>query len=552
MNGNGGKIVAEVLRQEGVKKVFCVPGESFLHVLDALYDYPDIELITTRHEGGASFMSEGYAKASGEVGVCMATRGVGSTNLSIGIHTAFQDSTPMVALIGQVDRPFKHKEAFQEIDLEAYFGHICKWTVEIDDVERIPELLHRAFHVARSGRPGPVLVSLPEDMLSDLTEININTPMKLKPSKPDGDSIKKALTEVSKAKRPIIIAGGGVVRSKASDLLVKLAEELQIPVVTSFRRFDAFPNSHKNYIGSLGLSTPQYLLDYIKQADVAIALGTRFSQITSQDYTLLNGNTQLIHVDISQEELGKIYTPSLAIASDVKEFIQSLLTQHTNTVPVKREELINELHEKYLAYSTPIKEDSDAFVDMEGMIFDFMCNVPKNSIITTDAGNFFSWISRFYRFDYETTYIGPTNGAMGYGLPSAIGAKLAHPDRTVISFSGDGGYMMTMQEFETAVRYNIPVIAVVVNNNMYGTIRMHQERTFPNRVIGTELSNPSFAEIANLFGGYGEKVEKNAEFIPALKRALAASRPALIELKTNPAILSAIKKRNRIQQFKGY
>lgn len=546
MNRNGGKAVVDVLKAEGVKKVFFVPGESFLPVLDALYDHPEIEPISTRHEGGAAFMAEGYAKASGEVGVCMATRGVGSTNLGIGIHTAAQDSTPMVALIGQIDRPFKGKEAFQEVDLVSFFSHLCKWTVEIDRVERIPELLQRAFHIARSGRPGPVLVSLPEDMLSDITDVKVSKPIQVKPGTPDFDSVKEAREKLMTAKSPVIIAGGGVLKSKATPLLIKLSELLKIPVVTAFRRFDAFPNSHVNYIGSLGLSTPSYLLDYLKQADVVLGLGTRFSQITTQDYTLLDETHDLIHVDISPEVIGKVYTPSLAIAADVNEFLKSLLT----TIEVQdyptRKRIVSTLHENYIMYSTPKQDYQNSYVDMDGMLYDFIQNIPKNAILTTDAGNFFSWLSKYYRFEETGTFLGPTSGAMGYGLPSAIGAKLAHPDRTVVSFSGDGGFMMTMQEFETAVRYNIPVISIVVNNNMYGTIRMHQERHFPNRVVGTSLTNPNFAEMANLFGGHGERVEKNEDFIPAIQRATSAKRPALIEVMTNSRILSVNQKKEFI------
>lgn len=281
------------------------------------------------------------------------------------------------------------------------------------------------------------------------------------------------------------------------------------------------------------------MLDYIKQADVVLGLGTRFSQITTQDYTLLTDTANLIHVDVSPDVIGKVHTPSIAIAADVNEFLKHLLPIiEANNNPT-REQLVSTLHEKYIVYSTPKQDYQDDYVDLDGMIFDFIQNIPKDSIIATDAGNFYSWLSRYYRFEQAGTFLGPTSGAMGYGLPSAIGAKLAHPNQPVISFSGDGGFMMTMQEFETAVRYNIPVISIVVNNNMYGTIRMHQEKHFPNPVVGTELTNPSFAKMAQLFGGHGEKVEKNTDFIPVLQRALSAKRPALIEVMTNPLILSA-------------
>ncbi|MES1042657.1 thiamine pyrophosphate-dependent enzyme [Peribacillus simplex] len=549
MKISGGRAVVEVLQKENVNKIFGVPGESYLEVLDALYQHPRIEFISTRHEGGASFMAEGYAKASGKVGVCMATRGPGATNLSIGLHTAQQDSTPLVALIGQVDRPHKNREAFQEIDLAAYFSHLCKWTVEIDRTERIPELLHRAFHIARTGRPGPVLVSLPEDMLTEIAEVKELHSYHICPPEPNDFAIKQAVDEMMKAKRPIIIAGGGVIQSKATAYLIKMAESLQVPVATAFRRLDAFPNSHPLYAGSLGLSNTPGLVDYVQKADLVVAIGTRFSQITSQDYTLIGENTRLIHVDISPDVIGKVYAPFLPVVSDSKVFLQKVLKEIEKSEAPERKNLIKGLHEKYMEFSTPTPEYSDDYVDMDGMMYDLVKQLPKDSILTCDAGNFFSWQSRYYRFEEENTFIGPTSGAMGYGLPAAIGAKLSKPEKTVVSFSGDGGFMMTLQEFETAVRYDIPILAIVVNNNMYGTIRMHQEKHHPDRQIATELTNPCFSELAKQFGGYGERVERNAEFLPALERALSSGKPALIEVMTNPEIISANHKKVRHERI---
>lgn len=534
----GGHAVVHVLSREGVRKIFCVPGESYLSVMDGLYDHPDIELIATRHEGGASFMAEAYAKASGSVGVCMATRGVGSANLAIGIHTAYQDSTPMVALIGQVERPFKGKEAFQEVDLVSLFCHLCKWTVEIDRAERIPELLHRAFHVARSGRPGPVMVSLPHDMLEDAWELVESAPFQEGTVRPNIESVDQAVNYLQEAERPVIIVGGGVIHSQATSLLVKLSEAMEVPVVTAFRRYDAFPNSHGCYAGWLGFGTPRYLLDYIKSADVVVALGTRFSQVSTQDYTLLSEDSRLIHIDISPETLGKVYPPTLPIVSDAKEFLKEAIAAIENMPRPDRAGLVRSLHEQYLEFSSSKKEYMEDYVDMDGMMHDLLQVLPDDAIITSDAGNFFGWLSRYYRFNHQTTYIGPTSGAMGYGLPAAIGAKLARPDRKVVSFSGDGGFMMTGQEIETAVRHNIPVIAIVVNNNIYGTIRAHQERHFPGRVIATNLTNPNFAELAKVYGAYGERVERNSDFLSAFQRALESGRPAVIEVLTNPDILS--------------
>lgn len=542
MKINGGKAIAKALHMEGVKKIFCVPGESYLAVMDGLYDYPDIELIATRHEGAAAFMAESYAKASGEVGVCMATRGPGATNLSIGIHTASHDSTPLVAFIGQVERSFLGREAFQEVDLVEFFRPISKWTVEIDDVDRIPELVHRAFHVARSGRPGPVVVSLPQDMLLDMTEAETHQPLVSNVPHPDPAAIEQIKEELNRAKRPIIIAGGGVIRSGATEALVQLAEKLDIPVTTAFRRFDAFPNTHPNYIGTLGIGAPGHLLEYIKQADLVIALGTRLSQITSKNYSLFSKEQKFVHVDIDPEVFGKWLIPDIAVAADVKLVVDMLLEVIKEQEHVAREVSIPNLHEQYIAYSTPQPSYSDEFVDLEGMMYDLIQHLPEDVMITSDAGNFYGWVARYLRFNEKLSYVGPTSGAMGYGMPAALGVKLAQPNKTVISFSGDGGFMMTMQELETAMRWNIPILAIVVNNNMYGTIRMHQEREFPNRVIATELTNPDLGELARVFGVHGEKVERNADFIPALERALAANKPALIEVKANPKILSAFQK----------
>ncbi|MFK2825286.1 thiamine pyrophosphate-binding protein [Bacillus sp. B190/17] len=548
MKISGGKAVVDVMVKEGVKKAFCVPGESYLGVMDALYQHPEIDLISARHEGGASFMAEGYAKASGEVGVCMATRGVGATNLAIGIHTAAQDSTPMVALIGQVERPFKEKEAFQEVDLAGFFSHLCKWTVEIDRAERIPELLHRAFHIARSGRPGPVLVALPHDMLEDEAEMADYSPYRSRRPRPHMEDAERAVEEIRKAKRPVLIAGGGVIHAKAQPLLVEFVEKMNLPVVTAFRRFDAFPNKHASYAGWLGFGTPHSLLDEIRNADVVIALGTRFSQVGTQDYTLLSERTKLIHIDICPDIFGKVYAPSLAIEADAKSFLELALQAVDSQAAVERNERTAELHAEYMKFSETKADYTDEFTDMDGLMHDIVAQLPADTIITNDAGNFFSWLSRYYRFEQENTYVGPTSGAMGYGLPAAIGAKLAQPHRPVVSFSGDGGFMMTMQEIETAVRYKVPTISIVINNNKYGTIRTHQEIHFPERVIGTDLTNPDFAKMARLFGAHGEKVERNTEFVPALQRAIASGLPAVIEVTVNPEILSVSQDKGEVTE----
>ncbi|MEF3331418.1 thiamine pyrophosphate-dependent enzyme [Oceanobacillus oncorhynchi] len=536
----GGQAIVDVLKKEGVTKVFGVPGESYLNVLDAFYEENEIDFISARQEGGASFMAEGYAKAAGDVGVCTATRGPGATNLSIGLHTAQQDSTPLVALIGQVERPYRGREAFQEVDFVSFFKDLCKWTVEINDADRIPEILHRAFHVARSGRPGPVLVSLPEDMQDDIVTRDTHEPIKVTTICPDADAVQEVAEELKNAEKPVIIAGGGVILSEATQELVALAEAMQIPVATAFRRFHAFPNSHPNYIGALGLGARKSLSEYIQDSDLVLALGTKFSQMTTDDYSLINEqNSRLIHVDISPDTLGRVYTPSLPIVSDVKEFLKELLNVIKPEENVERQKKVTEANEKYTQFSTPELTDNKEYANMKSVIHYVQSELPKNTVITSDAGNFFSWISRYFKYDEGGTYFGPTSGAMGYGMPSAIGVKVAHPDKTVISISGDGGFMMTPQEFETAVRYDIPIISIVVNNNMFGTIHTHQEAKFPGRVVGTKLTNPNFAEYAINFGGHGERVEKNEDIASAFERAIASGLPALIEVMTDPTILSA-------------
>ncbi|MGF9712037.1 acetolactate synthase [Paenibacillus sp. JMULE4] len=534
------KAIVEVLLREGVEKAFCVPGESYLSVLNVLYETPRIELISGRHEGGVSFMAEGYAKASGKVGVCFATRGPGATNLSIGLHTAHQDSTPMVAFIGQVESSFRGREGFQEIDLADYFRHLVKWTVELNDARRVPELVHRAFHMARSGRPGPVLISLPQDVLDETAEMVFQESEMLSHPRPDRQAVAKAKEILRHAKRPVIIAGGGVTSTKSAKELVELAEKLQVPVATAFRRFDAFPNQHPYYIGQLGVGAAPYLVECIREADVVLALGTRFSQITTQNYTLLTSGTKLIHVDISPDELNKVYRPALGIVADTKNFMLDLLAELGESGQSKeREAYIQEQRKKYEQYSEVRVTSGQHYVNLEGIMGDLMNHLPSDTIFTSDAGNFYGWMAKHYRFQEEGTFVGPTSGAMGYALPAAIGAKVAQPEKTVVAYAGDGGFMMTVQELETAVRCKIPVLAIVANNNMYGTIRMHQEKHFPKRVIATELSNPNFAQIMTNMGGHGELVEKNEDFVPALQRALASSKPALIEVRIDPQQVSA-------------
>jgi acetolactate synthase-1/2/3 large subunit len=514
----GAQAVVECIRREGVDHVFCVPGESFLSVLDAIYETEEIKLVSARHEGGASFMAEGYAKATGKPGVCMATRGVGGANLSIGIHTAMQDSTPMVVFLGQVNSHFRMREGFQEVNQENFFAPIAKWAIEITDTDRIPELVQRAFRIAKTGRPGPVVVGLPADVIDAAADMEFGPSTTVSKPVPSNSEVADALDKISQAKHPIIIAGGGVIRSGAHESLIQFAETMSLPVLASFRRHDVFPNQHPHYLGHIGLGTHKSILETVKSADLVLAVGMRFSEIVTQGYSLFSSDQTIIHIDIDPNSIGKVYNPAMGIVADAGEALQALLTSASDYAPVNRKERVDwiagrrDLYEGWIAAELHQNEK----INMKKVIADLQRITPADAIITNDAGNFSGWLHQFYQFEKPGTYIGPTNGAMGYGFPAAVGAKLAHPDRIVVSLSGDGGFMMTMQEFETAVRYQVPVIALVFNNNMYGTIRMHQEREYPERISGTILSNPNFAELAVLFGGHGEQIEAHEDFAAAL------------------------------------
>lgn len=526
------KAIVQVMKEEGVDKAFCVPGESFLTVIDELYDERDFELISGRQEGGVSFMAEGYAKATGKVGVCFATRGPGATNLSSGIHTAHHDSTPLVAFIGQVESYFLQRDAFQEIDMVSYFSEIVKWSVELKDPFRVYELVRRAFHIAKSGRPGPVLVSLPENVLDELVdqEETNNSTVYTSP-RPTEESVKEVYHTLKNAKKPIVLAGGGIRTDKSVSLLVALSNKLGLPVATATRRMDAFPNEHPHYIGTLWSGAADHLNNSFQEADVVLVVGSRLSQATTNNYSLINKDSILIHVDISEQEINKVYQADIGIVADAEQF----LTDLGSLIKLEEGDPANSNYAKQLgvSYKTDAKAKkiyNDKFVDLEGLVHDLMEVLPSDAIIASDAGNYLGWLLKYYKFRERGTCIAPTSGAMGYGLPAAIGAKIAYPKRKVISFSGDGGFMMTIQELETAVRYNIPVIAIVANNNMYGTIRAHQESRFPRRQIATELSNPNFSEMMKLMQGHGEYVTNNKQFIPALKRAIKSNKPSVIEV----------------------
>ncbi|HEY4552581.1 MAG TPA: thiamine pyrophosphate-dependent enzyme [Bacillaceae bacterium] len=523
----GAQAIVQCLKKEGIGKVFCVPGESYLPVLDALFEEPDIELITARHEGGAAFMAEGYAKASGKPGVVMATRGVGAGNLTIGVHTAFQDSTPMIVLLGQVHSGFRGREGFQEVDLDRFFSHIAKWSVEIHEAERVPEIMQRAIRVAQTGRPGPVVVSLPEDMLPKEVMASFGPPVRKPRPAPSSDEVKEAIRLLEKAHKPLLIAGGGVKSAGAVQELIHFAEKNAIPVITAFRRHDSFPNNHPFYAGQLGLGTHPLVLKTIRESDLVIAVGTRLSEVTTQDYSIFTAGKKLVHIDIDQEIIGKVFPPDVGMVADAKESLAALAGPDIQPAWQGWGEACHMAYEK----ASSMLEITDFNKAVIALLQD---RLPKGTIITNDAGNFAGWLHSFYRFNEENTYVGPTSGAMGYGMPAAIGAKVACPEKTVVSLSGDGGFMMTVQELETAVRHRIPIISIVFNNRMYGTIRMHQELVYPERVIGTELGAVQFAALARSIGANGYLANSPQEFEQSLMAALKSGRPSVIEINSDP------------------
>lgn len=525
--------IVECMKRENVAKVFCVPGESYLPVLDALYDETSIEVISTRHEGGAAFMAEGYAKATLEPGVVLATRGVGATNVSIGVHTAYQDSTPMVVFLGQVHSKFRGREGFQEVDLDRYFQSISKWAVEVNDAKRMPEIVQRAFRIARSGRPGPVIISLPEDILPVESTMHFGPIVRKPKPAPSQDEVQRIEEILTAAQRPLIIAGGGVKLAEAESTLVKFAEKTNIPVIAAFRRHDVFPNDHPLYGGHLGLGANQAIVQTVKEADVILAIGTKLSEVTTQDYSIIAEDQTLIHIDISFATIGKVYPPDVGVVADAKEALRLFTTFTPNVTWTQW------TNERNLTYKKVTHLDVTHTDDLNKQIISHIQEkLPDDALLITDAGNFAVWLHTFYPFTKKHTYIGPTSGAMGYGLPAALGAKLAFPDKIVVSLSGDGGFMMTAQEIETAVRYDIPVIALIFNNQMYGTIRMHQEMVFPERVIATDLGDISFSKLAKSMGADGYLVTSLDEFTNALSQAVDNQRPAVIDIITDQEQIS--------------
>ncbi len=537
---SGGQILVDQLVVHGVRQLFCVPGESYLAVLDALHD-AQVAVTVCRQEGGAAMMAEAQGKLTGRPGICFVTRGPGATNASAGIHIAHQDSTPLIVFVGQVARSMTGREAFQELDYGAVFGTMAKWVVQIDDAARIPELVSRAFHVATSGRPGPVVVALPEDMLTDLAAVPDARAYTVTETAPGAHAMAELKARLDKAERPVVIVGGSRWSEEAVSDLASFAGQWQLPVYCSFRRQMLFPANHPSYGGDLGLGVNPRLLERIRASDLVIVLGGRLSEIASQSYELFGIPTprqDMVHVHADANELGRLYHAAQAINATPRAMAAALAgLGRPASQPVWAQQT-RQAHADYLAWSDPGAIRIPGDLQMGEIMAHLRAVLPADTIFCNGAGNFATWVHRFWPFTTFASQLAPTSGSMGYGPPAAVGAKRLWPGREVVVFAGDGDFLMHGQEFATAVQYGLPIIVVILDNAMYGTIRMHQEREYPGRVSGTQLRNPDFSAYARAFGGHGERVEKTGDFAAALQRARDSGLPGILHCFIDPEAIT--------------
>jgi acetolactate synthase-1/2/3 large subunit len=535
---NGGRLLVDCLIAQGCDRIFTVPGESFLAVLDALHDSPEIETVICRQEGGAAFMACADGALTGKPGVCFVTRGPGATNASIGAHVAFQDSQPMLLFIGDVDRGMKDREGFQEVDFGTMFAPLAKLVLRIDDPRRIPEYVARAWATAIAGRPGPVVIALPEDMLLEDVSAYAPRPAVTRPAQAVcPDAMGTMMRMIEDACAPVAIVGGAGWHAKARHHFKRFAERIGLPVAGAFRRQDAIPNDSSVWAGNLGYGPNPQLVERIKQADLVLVVGARMGEATTDSYTLVTpdhpGQT-LIHVHPDPAELGRVYRADLAICADMAEFAEAADLWDDDIVPF---DAGHEAHEQWLEWSEP-KPNGHA-LDMGQVVATMRKTLPDDAIVCNGAGNFSGWWHRYWRYNGFPTQLAPTAGAMGYGVPAAVAAARRFPDRTVIALAGDGDFLMNGQELATAVQYACDLLVVLVDNGSYGTIRMHQEREFPARVSGTALHNPDFAALARAYGGWAARVENNTEFAAALAEAKGRSGRRLLHLVIDVEQLSA-------------
>ncbi|WP_135449991.1 thiamine pyrophosphate-dependent enzyme [Tabrizicola caldifontis] len=533
---NGGQLLVQSLVGLGATKAFGVPGESYLAVLDALHDTRGVlDYVLCRHEGGAAFMAAAWGKLTGSPGICMVTRGPGATNASIGVHTAMQDSAPMILFVGQVGTDMRGREAFQELDYRAVFGTMAKWVVEIDRAERIPELLSRAWVTAVSGRPGPVVVALPEDMLTSLTDMTpLPGPVVVHEPAPTAAAVEAALAVLAGAERPLILLGGCNWTAAGRAALERFAGASDIPVVAAFRYQDRFDNHAEVYAGEAGVGMPTHVKDLIRRADTILAVNVRFGEMTTDGYTLLEVPTphqRLIHVHGEAGELGKIYRPEVAIQAGPNAFAEALRPVQGGWADWRAWARAGYLASLKLG---PLPSP----VDMGVVTAHLRQVLPGDAIVTNGAGNFAVWPNKFLQYGPLGRLLAPQSGAMGYGVPAAIAAKVAHPDRLVVCFAGDGDFQMTAQELATARQEGAQPVILILNNGIYGTIRAHQEREYPARVSGTEMINPDFVLLARAHGFHAERVETTEAFAGAFARAVASPTGAVLDLAISPEALT--------------
>jgi acetolactate synthase-1/2/3 large subunit len=535
----GGRILVDQLVIHGADTVFHVPGESFLPALDAMHEHrAKLKLVTCRHESAAANMAEAHGKLTGRPGVCFVTRGPGATQASVGVHTAFQDSTPMILFIGDVGSDFRDREAFQEVDFAAMFAPLAKWAARIDSAARIPEYIARAFSVAMSGRRGPVVLALPEDMLTATAAVEDARPYMPPHAEPGAGEMERLRDLLAAAKRPMMVLGGSGWTKDACDDIRKFAEANSLPVGCAFRRQDLFDNRHAQYVGDVGIGINPILAERVRTADLLLLVGTRLGEMASGGYSLLDSpvpRQKLVHVMTGSEELGRVYQPEIPILASMGRFARAAAAM----APVDAsawKAAVPEARADYLAWTA--RRETPGKVQMWDIVDWLDKHVPEDTIFTNGAGNYATWLHRFHRYTGLRTQLAPTSGAMGYGVPAAIAAKIAEPGRTVVAFAGDGCFLMAGQELATAVQYGAAIVVVVVNNGMYGTIRMHQEKHYPGRVHGTDLVNPHFAAYARSFGAAGEIVEETAQFGPAFEKCVASGKPAVIEVRIDPQAIT--------------
>ena len=529
----GGRILADALVAQGIDHVFAVPGESYLDVLDGLYAVHDrLKLITCRFEAGAVNAAEAYGKLTGRPAAAMVTRGPGACHGAIGVHIAQQDSTPLLLFVGQIPFAETDRESFQEVDYRKMFAPLAKWVTQIDDAARIPEIVAHAVDVATTGRPGPVVIALSEEMQKHLVDVPDIGPATVSRPQPDPEAIATLGEMLAAATKPLAILGGGGWTEAGRGALHSFLVAHDLPVAVGFRRQALYDGTLSNYVGDLGVGPDPALVARVREADLILAIGSRLGEAVTQGYTLFEpaGSIPIVHVHQDASEIGRVFRPRLGIAADLNAFAAAAAALPVRDVPWHG--WTAELRAIRQAAREPVEVDFP--LNVGAAMRELEALLPPDAICTCDAGNFAGWPQRFIDFGPGQRFLGPTNGAMGYSVPAAVGAKIAFPDRTVVSFVGDGGFLMTGQEIATAFHHGVAPIVIVFNNSMYGTIRMYQERSYPGRVSGTALTNPDFARLIEAFGGHGETVAATAEFAPAFRRAVESGRPAVIELVMDP------------------